>query len=131
MEQRLSQNNEQSRFNALQTLASRLSFVTPGLLLVMLLSLILFTTNLVLPLGNKPIGYMTQPALLLFIWAMTGYLFITTFGAKPSNKPTKGVFKRIKYWLISVYFRFIVLLFIGLTLAVIVFSVRFAKLFFS
>lgn len=113
-----------------QRLAKTLRTTIPLCVVIMLGSVGLFTTNLLVPLGDKPVAYYIKPALLVFVWSMTCYLFITTFSAKPIKKPSKGIFTRLKYWVMSVYFRLVVIIFFCLTIAVVILSVRLAKLFF-
>lgn len=117
--------------NQIQQITARLRVFTPICILIMLISLGLFTTSLLMPLGEHPVAYYTKPALLIFTWAMTCYLFIITFNASKLTKPTKGLLKRLHYWVKSLYIRLILLLFMGMTVAVCVLTIRLLNLSFG
>jgi len=103
-----------------ERLTARLSFLRPACLLAALAGLAL----LLLSLFGKNSESLLMPGLLLLIWSLLSFSFLTLFGSLPAQPAAnQGFFSRLKarflrliYWLLALLFVLLTLGILGMTL---------------
>jgi hypothetical protein len=105
--------------NWLERRAQRLAFLRVPALLLAAAGLIAFILTLQLP------------AILLLIWSLLLYAFLTLFQHLPQPEPTAGWWRRTKLRLLRLAYQLLALLLLLLSLALLALSARGLFVFFS
>lgn len=105
--------------NWLEGQAQRLAFLRLPALLLAAVGLVLFILTLQLP------------AVLLLIWSLLLYAFLTLFRHLPQIEPSAGWLQRLKLRLRRFIYHLLALLFLLLSVTLLAFSVRGLFIFFN